>query len=67
MSSSSRTTNHIQSFADLSTQFEKFCKVELNDSQFTVDKTLSQEDKRALHMMEQSVRLCDGHYEVALP
>ena len=53
--------------ADLSTQFERFCEMEFNDSQFTVEKTLSQEDKRALHTMEQSVRLCDGHYEVALP
>ena len=66
MSSSSRTTNRIQSSADLSTQFERFCEMEFNDSQFTVEKTLSQEDKRALHTMEQSVRLCDGHYEVAL-
>ena len=32
--------------------------MEFNDSQFTVEKTLSQEDKRALHTMEQSVRLC---------
>ena len=41
--------------------------MEFNDSQFTVEKTLSQEDKRALHTMEQSVRLRDGHYEAALP
>ena len=67
MSSSSSTTNRIQSSADLSTQFEKFCEMEFNDSQFTVEKTLSQEDKTALHTMEQSVRLRDGHYEVALP
>ena len=38
----------------LSTQFEKFCEMEFSDSQFT-------------EMMEQSVKLCDGHYEVALP
>ena len=49
MSSSSRTANRIQSSADLSTQFEKFCEMEFNDSQFTVGKTLSQEDKGALH------------------
>ena len=41
--------------------------MEFNDSQFTVEKTLSKEDKRALHTMEQSVRLCDVHYEAALP
>ena len=67
MSSLSRTANRIQSSANLRTQFEKFCEIEFNDSQFTVEKILSQEDKRALQMMEQSVKLCDGHYEVALP
>ena len=64
---SSCIANRIQSSADLSTQFEKFCEMEFIDSQFTVEKSLSQEDKRALHTTEQSVRLCDGHYEVALP
>lgn len=67
MSSSSHTANRIQSSADLSMQFKKFCEMEFNDSQFTVETTLSQEDKRALHTMEQSVRRCDGRYEIALP
>ena len=39
--------------------------MEFNDSQSSIEKTMSQE---ALSMMEQSVKLRDGHqYEVALP
>ena len=38
MSSLSRTANRIQSSANLRTQFEKFCEMEFNDSQFTVEK-----------------------------
>ena len=67
MSTSTRTANRIQSSSELNVQFEKFCGMEFNDSQFIIEKTMSQEDRKALSMMEQSVRLRDGHYEVALP
>ena len=67
MSTSTRTSNRIQSSSELNVQFGKFCEMEFNDSQFSIEKTMSQEDRKALSMMEQSVRLRDGHYEVALP
>lgn len=67
MSNSTRTANRIQSSCELNMQFEKFCEMEFNDSQFDAKKAMSQEDKRALNIMEQSVTLRDGHYEVALP
>ena len=67
MSTSTRTANRIQSSSKLNIKFEKFCEVEFNDSQFSIEKTMSQKDRKALSTMEQSVRLRDGHYEVALP
>ncbi|XP_015754707.1 PREDICTED: uncharacterized protein LOC107334288 [Acropora digitifera] len=66
-SKSSRTTNRIQSHAALDEQFAHFCEMEFNDSQFSIEKGMSQDDKRALAIMEESVELCDGHYEIALP
>ena len=66
-SKSSRTTNRIQSHAALDEQFAHFCEMEFNDSQFSIEKGGSQDDKRALAIMEESVELCDGHYEIALP
>ena len=64
---SSRTTNRIQSHAVLDQQFARFCKINFNDSQFSIEKGVSQDDKRALAIMEESAELCDGHYEIALP
>ena len=63
MSTSTRTANRIQSSSELNVQFEKFCEMKFNDSQFSIEKTMPQEDRKALSMMEQSVRLRDGHYE----
>ena len=62
-----RTTNWIHTRADLDFQFERFCEMEFNDSKSSVKKAMSQEDRRALKMMEDSVKLRDSHYEIALP
>ena len=67
MNHSNRTSNRIQSHVELDVQFHNFCEMEFNDSQFSITKEMSQEDRRALKMMEESTKLCDGHYEVALP
>ena len=56
-SKSSGTTNRIQSHAALDQQFARFCKMEFNDSQFSVEKGMSQDDKRALAIMEESAEL----------
>ena len=62
-----RSTNYIRTDQMLNRQFEKFCNIEFNDS--TVDNKLamSVEDSRALSIMENSVHLKNGHYEMALP
>ena len=65
-----RKVNRIHSDAELkllNVQFEQFCNREFNDSRNDVDKAMSQEDKRALQMMEETAKLSDGHYEVTLP
>ena len=41
--------------------------MEFHDSQFSIEKGLSQDDKRALAIMEESAELCGGHSEIALP
>ena len=66
-SKSSRTANRIQSHAVLDQQFVRFCEMEFNGSQFSIEKGLSQDDKRALAIMEESAELRGGHYEIALP
>ena len=66
-SKAARTSNRIQSHVVLDQQFVRFCEMEFNDSQFSIEKGLSQDDKRALAIMEDSAELCGGHYEVALP
>ncbi|XP_073237808.1 uncharacterized protein [Porites lutea] len=66
-SKAARTSNRIQSHVVLDQQFVRFCEMEFNDSQFSIEKGLSQDDKRALVIMEDSAELRGGHYEVALP
>ena len=65
-SKSGHTTKRIQSHAVLDQQFARFCEIEFNDSQFSIEKGLSQDDKRALAIMEESAELRGGHYEIAL-
>ena len=66
-SKSGSTTNRIQSHAVLDQQFARFCEMEFNDLQFSIEKGLSQDDKRALAIMEESAELPGGHYKNALP
>lgn len=62
------TANRIHSDVQLNEQFEQYCNIEFNDTKHHDDTTaMSLEDKRALHIMEESATLKDGHYEVALP
>jgi hypothetical protein len=62
-----RTVNRVEADVELTSQFNKFCEMEFNDLKSETVKAMSQEDKRALSQMEQSVDLVDGHYELSLP
>ena len=57
LTSSRHNANRIQSHAHLDLQFERFCEMEFYDSQFSIEKGMSQEDKRALTIMEKSAEL----------
>ena len=64
---SRHTANIIKADDELSQQFTRFCNQEFSDSAYNKDTGLSKEDLHAISIMEQSVKLKAGHYEVALP
>ena len=61
------TSNLIDTTANLSKQFEDFCNLEFNDSSYEPKMSMSQNDQRALNIMEGTVKLSNGHYEIGLP
>ena len=61
------TANFIDTSAKLSKQFEDFCNLEFNDSSYEPQASMSQNDRKALHIMDGSANLSNGHYEIALP
>ena len=61
------TANFIDTSAKLSKQFEDFCNLEFNDSSYEPQASMSQNDRKALHIMDGSAKLSNAHYEIALP
>ena len=61
------TASFVHSDEDLNLQFSDFCNREFSDCITDKSIEMSQEDKRALNIMENSVKLVNGHYEIALP
>lgn len=49
---------------DLDDQFKKFCDMEFNEVATDSKLEMSVEDLRALGIMEGSVKLKNGHYEI---
>ena len=66
-SSSTCTANFIKADLELSEQFRSYCNMEFNDSVYSCEPSLSQNDKRALEIMNETATLVNGHYEIALP
>ena len=64
---SRHTANFIRADDELNQQLTRFCNQEFSDSAYDKDAGLSKEDAHAIRIMEQSVKLKSGHYEVALP
>ena len=52
---------------ELEDQMERLWQMDLLPDPATSDTGLSKEDKLALNTMKQSIRLVDGHYQIALP
>ena len=60
-------SNIIATTANLSKQFEDFCNLNFNDSSYEPKMSMSQNDQRVLNIMEGTVKLSNGHYEIGLP
>ena len=65
--SGSYMANFIRADAELDDQFRKYCNMEFNDSVYGAKTSLSQSDKCALEIMQDTAALQDGHYTIALP
>ena len=61
------TANFHDANANLSKQFEDYCNLEFNDSSYDPKMSMSENDRRALEVMESTVKLSNGHYEIGLP
>ncbi|KAK3735155.1 hypothetical protein QZH41_020254, partial [Actinostola sp. cb2023] len=62
------TANFVDSDTELSKQFSEYCNLEFNDSTYEPKTSMSQNDRRALEIMQTTtVKLEDNHYEIALP
>ena len=61
------TANFIQADTTLDQQFQEFCNREFNDSFYESKPSMSLNDKKALSIMEETVKLENGHYQIALP
>ena len=58
----------VQQKDDLDSKFRDFYNMEFNDLKASdIHCEMSQEDKRALKLMENSVQMIDGHYQLGLP
>ena len=61
------TANFIQADTTLDQQFQEFCSREFNDSFYESKPSMSLNDRKALGIMEETVKLENGHYQIAIP
>ena len=66
-SCTTRSSNFIETETKLTQQFEQFCDWKFNDTCDEWKQEFSKDDHKAYDIMKDSVRLNDGHYEIALP
>jgi hypothetical protein len=52
---------------DLQRQIERMFQMDFNETHATSATEMSVEDRKALSIMENSAKLVDGHYQIALP
>ena len=52
---------------ELNQQLERLWKTDFENSEVETRVSASVEDKRALEVMERTLKMVDGHYQVALP
>ena len=66
-STNARTANFIKADLQLNEQFQIYCDMEFNDSAYSETRLMSANDKRAMKLMNDSISLENGHYQLALP
>ena len=59
--------NFIQANQTLEQQFQSYSDLEFNDSKYDAKSAMSQDDQKALGIMEESATMRNGHYEITLP
>lgn len=57
----------IQANSPLDQRFEQLCQMEFNDFKYDSQLSMSQNNKRALNLMEVSLKFVNGPYKIALP
>ena len=67
MNANTRTANFIKADLRLNDQFQSYCDMEFNDSACTEAKSMSANDKHAMRLMSNSIKLENGNYHLALP
>ena len=60
------TVNH-STFGDIDKELERFYQQDIFEPTISKDKEMSVNDRRALNLMQSSITLRGGHYEIALP
>ena len=61
------TANFVQEKKILDEQFHEFCNLEFSDTFYESKTPMSLNDRKALNIMEETVKLENGHYEIASP
>ena len=61
------TANFVQGSKTLDEQFHEFCNLEFSDTFYESKTSMSLNDRKALNIMEETIKLENGHYEMALP
>ena len=61
------SANFVQAHTTLDQQFQEFSNREFNDSFYDSKPSMSLNDQKTLDIMEETVKLENGHYEIALP
>ena len=62
-----RDVNFVRADEAFSQQFHHFMNLEFSESVSDTVSTMSRQDKQALNIYEESARLVDGHYQIAIP
>ena len=61
-----RTANFIKAHLRLNEQFQSYCDMEFNDSAYREARLMSAYDKHVMGLMSDSIKLENGHYQLAL-